>query len=153
LLDPLIGRVGEKEALRQASPITYVHPGAPPFLLIQGDQDEYIPYTEDTNLQTALRKVGVRCDIIRIPAGNMELAVGTNYRTFRIGSAKCSNGSTPGSTAPALFGPRHPQEGTHGINPSLHSGPTQGRHGRLSLIKIPIVACGHNVAIAADEFT
>jgi acetyl esterase/lipase len=69
LLDASIARVGEKEALRQASPITYVHPGAPPFLLIQGDQDEYIPYTEDTNLQTALRKVGVRCDIIRIPGG------------------------------------------------------------------------------------
>ncbi len=69
LLDSLIARVGEKEALRQASPITYVHAGAPPFLLIQGDEDEYIPYTEDTNLQTALRKVGVRCDIIRIPDG------------------------------------------------------------------------------------
>jgi acetyl esterase len=69
LLDPLIAKLGEKEALRQASPITYVHPGAPPFLLIQGDQDEYIPYTEDTNLQTALHSVGVRCDIIRIPAG------------------------------------------------------------------------------------
>jgi acetyl esterase len=69
LLDPLIAKLGEKEALRQASPITYVHAGAPPFLLIQGDQDEYIPYTEDTNLQTALRNVGVRCDIIRIPGG------------------------------------------------------------------------------------
>jgi acetyl esterase len=69
LLDPLIAKLGEKEALRQASPITYVHAGAPPFLLIQGDQDEYIPYTEDTNLQTALHNVGVRCDIIRIPGG------------------------------------------------------------------------------------
>jgi acetyl esterase len=70
LLDPLIAKVGEKQALREASPITYVKPGAPPFLLIQGDQDEYIPFTEDTNLQSALRKVGVRCDIIRIPGGH-----------------------------------------------------------------------------------
>lgn len=70
LLDPLIMKVGEKEALQQASPITYVKPGDPPFLLIQGDQDEYIPFSEDTNLQTALRKVGVRCDIIRIPGGH-----------------------------------------------------------------------------------
>lgn len=69
LLDPLIAKVGEKEALREASPITYVHPGAPPFLLIQGDQDEYIPYSEDTNLQAALHKAGVQCDIIRIPGG------------------------------------------------------------------------------------
>jgi acetyl esterase len=70
LLDPLIALKGEKEALREASPITYVKPGDPPFLLIQGDQDEYIPFTEDTNLQAALHKVGVRCDIIRIPGGH-----------------------------------------------------------------------------------
>lgn len=70
LLDPLIARKGEKEALREASPITYVSRNAPPFLLIQGDKDEYIPFSEDTNLQTALHKVGVRCDIIRIPGGH-----------------------------------------------------------------------------------
>lgn len=69
LLDPLIAKLGEQEALREASPITYVKAGDPPFLLIQGDQDEYIPFTEDTNLQAALSKVGVRCDIIRIPGG------------------------------------------------------------------------------------
>lgn len=69
LLDPLIREKGEKEALSEASPITHVTRSAPPFLLIQGDRDEYIPYTEDTNLQTALQRVGVRCDIIRIPGG------------------------------------------------------------------------------------
>jgi alpha-L-fucosidase 2 len=69
LLDSLIQQKGEAEALKEASPITYVTKDAPPFLLIQGDQDEYIPYSEDTNLQAALRRVGVRCDIIRIPGG------------------------------------------------------------------------------------
>jgi acetyl esterase len=69
LLDPLIQQKGEQAALKEASPITYVRKKAPPFLLIQGDKDEYIPFTEDTNLQTALRKVGVRCDLIRIPNG------------------------------------------------------------------------------------
>ena len=69
LLDPLIEQKGEQQALKEASPITYVTKDAPPFLLIQGDQDEYIPFSEDTNLQEALRKVGVRCDIIRIPGG------------------------------------------------------------------------------------
>jgi alpha-L-fucosidase 2 len=69
LLDPLIKQKGEAEALREASPITYVKRGAPPFLLIQGDRDEYIPYSEDTNLQAALHHVGVRCDVIRIPGG------------------------------------------------------------------------------------
>jgi acetyl esterase len=69
LLDPLIQQKGEQAALREASPITYVTKNAPPFLLIQGDQDEYIPFSEDTNLQTALQKAGVRCDVIRIPGG------------------------------------------------------------------------------------
>jgi len=69
LLDPLIAQKGEPAALNEASPITYVHKGDPPFLLIQGDKDEYIPFTEDTNLQGALTKAGVRCDLIRIPGG------------------------------------------------------------------------------------
>ncbi len=69
LLDPLIRQKGEQRALREASPITYVSRDDPPFLLIQGDKDEYIPYSEDTNLQSALRNAGVRCDIIRIPGG------------------------------------------------------------------------------------
>jgi alpha-L-fucosidase 2 len=69
LLDPLIQRKGEPEALREASPITYAGPNAPPFLQILGDKDEYIPFTEATNLQAALRQAGVRCDIICIPNG------------------------------------------------------------------------------------
>jgi alpha-L-fucosidase 2 len=69
LLAPLIAQKGEKEAIREASPITYVSKGDPPFLEILGDEDEYIPFSEATNLQTALNKVGVRCVIIRIPGG------------------------------------------------------------------------------------
>jgi acetyl esterase/lipase len=69
LLDPLIAEKGEKEAIREASPLTYVNQDDPPFLEILGDQDEYIPFAEATNLQDALQKAGVRCDIIRIPGG------------------------------------------------------------------------------------
>jgi acetyl esterase len=69
LLDPLIKEKGQAEALRVASPITYVSKGDPPFLQILGDKDEYIPFSEATNLDAALRKVGVRSAIIRIPGG------------------------------------------------------------------------------------
>jgi alpha-L-fucosidase 2 len=69
LLDDLIAKEGEKAAIKEASPITYVSKDDPPFLEILGDQDEYIPFSEASNLQTALHKVGVRCDIIRIPGG------------------------------------------------------------------------------------
>lgn len=68
-LDPFIAEKGEKEAIREASPITYVAKGDPPFLEILGDRDEYIPMTEATNLQKALHTVGVSCDIIVIPGG------------------------------------------------------------------------------------
>ncbi len=69
LLDPLIKEKGEEAALAQASPITYVNPDAPPFLLIHGDKDQSVPFTQSTELQAALRKAGVRCDLIRIPNG------------------------------------------------------------------------------------
>jgi acetyl esterase/lipase len=69
LLDPLIRQKGEAAALREASPITYVSADAPPFLQILGDKDEYIPFTEATNLDSALRKLGVSSQVIRIPGG------------------------------------------------------------------------------------
>jgi alpha-L-fucosidase 2 len=68
-LDPFIAQKGEKAAIREASPITYVSKDDPPFLEILGDQDEYIPMSEATNLQAALHKVHVDCDIIVIPGG------------------------------------------------------------------------------------
>jgi alpha-L-fucosidase 2 len=68
-LDPLIAQKGEKEAIREASPITYVSKDDPPFLQIIGDQDEYIPVSETVNLEKALHKVGVRCDTIVIAGG------------------------------------------------------------------------------------
>lgn len=69
LLDPLIKEKGEEAALAQASPITYVNPNAPPFLLIHGDKDESVPFSQSLDLQRALQAVGVRCDLIRIPNG------------------------------------------------------------------------------------
>ncbi|WP_058185952.1 alpha/beta hydrolase [Terracidiphilus gabretensis] len=68
-LDPFIALKGEKEAIREASPITYVSKDDPPFLEILGTDDEYIPMSEATNLQAALHAVKVRCDIIAIPGG------------------------------------------------------------------------------------
>jgi acetyl esterase len=69
LLDSLIRQKGEAAALKEASPITYVSKSAPPFLQILGDKDEYIPFTEATNLDAALRNDGVPSEIIRIPNG------------------------------------------------------------------------------------
>lgn len=69
LLDPFIRQNGRQKALHEASPITYVSKNSPPFLQILGDKDEYIPFTEATNLDAALKKAGVDSKIIRIPGG------------------------------------------------------------------------------------
>jgi alpha-L-fucosidase 2 len=69
LLDPLIEAKGEAAALAEASPITYVRKDAPPFLLIHGDKDKSVDFSESTNLRRALREAGADCDLIRIPNG------------------------------------------------------------------------------------
>ncbi|MGA2185117.1 MAG: alpha/beta hydrolase fold domain-containing protein [Bryobacteraceae bacterium] len=69
LLDPLIKAKGEAAALAEASPITYVRKDAPPFLLVHGDKDKAVDFSESTNLRKALREAGAECDLIRIPNG------------------------------------------------------------------------------------
>ena len=43
----------------EASPVNYVHAGAPPFLLIHGDADELVPLNQSELLRDALMKAGV----------------------------------------------------------------------------------------------
>ena len=88
LLDPLIAEKGYKEAIREASPITYVSKNDPPFLEILGDLDEYIPFAEATNLQDALHKVGCGATLSGFRAGNTGRGDGTKLREFRTGSER-----------------------------------------------------------------
>ncbi len=69
LLGPLIAAKGEAAALEEASPVMHIRPGAPPFLLIHGDQDEVVPLAQSTHLQLALQKARARCDLIIIQNG------------------------------------------------------------------------------------
>jgi alpha-L-fucosidase 2 len=55
--------------IRAASPITYVRPGLPPFLLIHGTADTKVDYAQSLNLQARLKAVGVPCDLITIDKG------------------------------------------------------------------------------------
>jgi acetyl esterase/lipase len=47
------------ERARHASPLTYVSPDAPPFLVLHGAQDEMIPVSQSRLLVDALRSAGV----------------------------------------------------------------------------------------------
>jgi acetyl esterase/lipase len=57
------------EIAKRVSPLTYVRPGLPPIISIQGDQDPTVPYAHSVRLQDALKKVNVDGELVTIPGG------------------------------------------------------------------------------------
>ncbi len=55
-----------RAVLKANSPLTYVRPGLPPFLLVQGDADKTVPHSQSVNFQSALQADGDVCDFITI---------------------------------------------------------------------------------------
>lgn len=52
-------KVGQTSpTLVAASPVTYIHPGAPPFLVIQGAEDKIVPPSQSSELVRRLDKAG-----------------------------------------------------------------------------------------------
>ncbi|MEP6751005.1 MAG: alpha/beta hydrolase, partial [Bacteroidota bacterium] len=50
-----------------ASPVTYVDKNDPPFLIVQGEKDESVPYTQSVMLQSWLNIAGVKNELIIVP--------------------------------------------------------------------------------------
>jgi acetyl esterase/lipase len=64
------GRVRDKkDVARAASPITYVSPDDPPFLIIHGNKDMVVPYNQSERLSAALKKAKVECSFITVDGG------------------------------------------------------------------------------------
>jgi acetyl esterase/lipase len=64
------GRYDEvPERYAQASPLTYVAPGAPPFLLINGEADWFVDIEHAHRMQSALDAVGTENRLLAIPGG------------------------------------------------------------------------------------
>jgi acetyl esterase/lipase len=59
--------VANDEKAAAASPLTYVAPGAPPFMIAQGEKDDVVPYQEAVNLDAALKKAGDDSTLIPVP--------------------------------------------------------------------------------------
>ncbi len=55
------------ERARSASPLTYVDPADPPFLIMHGEKDGMIPYQQSGLLAGALQKAGVQVKFVRPP--------------------------------------------------------------------------------------
>ncbi|MGK5115675.1 MULTISPECIES: alpha/beta hydrolase fold domain-containing protein [unclassified Geodermatophilus] len=57
---------------REASPLTHVHAGAPPFLVLHGDADGLVPSTHSRRLVEALRAAGVATSFHLLGGANHE---------------------------------------------------------------------------------
>ena len=58
-----------KEIAARVSPLTYVRPGLPPILSIQGDADPTVPYNHSVRLHAALEKAGIPNKLVTVPGG------------------------------------------------------------------------------------
>jgi acetyl esterase/lipase len=65
-----LGSMPERyEIAKRLSPLTYVRPGLPPILTIQGDSDPTVPYSHGVRLHEALKKADVPNQLLTIPGG------------------------------------------------------------------------------------
>ena len=60
----------DREAIaRRVSPLSYAREGLPPILMIQGDADPTVPYTQSLRLREALTKANVTNELVTVPGG------------------------------------------------------------------------------------
>jgi dipeptidyl aminopeptidase/acylaminoacyl peptidase len=50
----------------EASPVSYVSPDDPPFLLMHGDKDESVPFAQSEDFEEALKEAGVTVKLLRV---------------------------------------------------------------------------------------
>lgn len=69
LITPFLGATFAEnpDLYRKASPVEYVRPGAPPFLVIHGDQDASVPVGQSRRLAEKLQGVGADVKLIIVP--------------------------------------------------------------------------------------
>jgi acetyl esterase/lipase len=60
----------DPKRFREAAPVTHVSTDDPPFLLIHGDADKTVPYSQSEMMEGALTKAGVKVKLVRVPGGN-----------------------------------------------------------------------------------
>lgn len=60
----------DPKRFRDAAPLTYVTADDPPFLLIHGDGDKTVPFSQSEAMEAALKKAGVAVKLVRVPGGD-----------------------------------------------------------------------------------
>ena len=54
---------------KNASPITFVRAGLPPFYIMHGDHDQAVPYTQSEKFYAALKAAGVPVEFVTVKGG------------------------------------------------------------------------------------
>ena len=78
------------DVVRSASPVSYVDPSDPPFLLIHGKDDTTVPVAQSRELETALHAAGVPVDSIYIE-GSEHSFLGKTPEQTRANSLRAVN--------------------------------------------------------------
>lgn len=60
----------EPDRAREASPVTHVESGAPPFLLLHGEADRFVPVDQSRRLHRRLQEVGVEAELVTYPGAD-----------------------------------------------------------------------------------
>ena len=68
-----------RAVLKENSPLTYVKPGLPPFLIIQGSADKTVPAGQSLAFHEKLKAAGVDSELILIPEGTHHIAEWTKF--------------------------------------------------------------------------
>jgi dipeptidyl aminopeptidase/acylaminoacyl peptidase len=63
-----------RAVLKKNSPSTYVQPGLPPFLILQGSADQTVPAAQSLAFQKKLQAAGDDCELILIPDAQHRIA-------------------------------------------------------------------------------
>jgi len=72
--------------LREASPVTYVRKGLPPFLLIHGTKDAAVPYDQSPLFCEKLKQSGNRCEVFTVagaPHGIGAWEMNPEWQTYK----------------------------------------------------------------------
>jgi len=83
----VMGGITKDPALLKASPVTYVSPDDPPFLVVQGTVDELVPLEQSVGFTQRLKAVGVRAEMVTVVGGTHGLITpGQNMTPEQINS-------------------------------------------------------------------
>ncbi len=76
----LLGGTPEEkpDMAKEASPVSYVHKGCPPFLIMHGQNDTIVPVEQSKELASRLKSVRANCVLELIPHANHHFADATN---------------------------------------------------------------------------